>query len=85
MQMANERRSMKLFDTEVKQKVSTVIGDIHVEVRMEYRPATMIPDNDPAKITLQMINNRLEYFSGKVSHEVRRMITKAIEGDEDQI
>jgi len=71
---------MRLFDTELKQNVGTLIGDVHVEVKIEYRPMVP-PSNTHEEVTLDMINSRLRYFSGEISHTVREMVNKAIESN----
>lgn len=57
-----------------------IMGDIHVEVIVDFRPMWM-PREEKDKIALDMVNNRLRMLSGEISHSIREFLNEQLSSD----
>lgn len=68
------------FDFEISGELKNylqarVFGDMHVDVRIEFKPMWM-PKDVKEKMALEQVNQRLRYISGEIAHEVRETLQK---------
>ena len=60
-----------------------LIGDIWVNVNIQFKSQTPLMNNN-SKMMQNQLNNRLSVLAGEVSHDIREMIAKKLETNPKQ-